>query len=98
MADGKSLSNTAARRAERRASVPRVALDMDEIGASMALSTPGVYGLVEQGLLKTFVVGWRRLASVEAIAECVRLLESHAAPIPSQTPHRTRPAPDQPAG
>jgi hypothetical protein len=91
MAEGKPLSNTAARRAERRASVPRVALDMDEIGASLALSTPGVYGLVEAGLLRTFVVGRRRLASIEAIAECVRTLEAQAAPLPSQT-NRARPA------
>jgi hypothetical protein len=58
---------------------------MDETAASIGISTPGVYGLVEQGKLETFVVGRRRLARIEAIARCVQTLEKEAPPIPSRT-------------
>ena len=79
-----------------RPPVPRVALDMDECGDALGnLSTPSVYSLVEQGHLKTFVVGRRRLATVEALQACAQKLEELEPPLPSKSGLNNR---DQPAG
>lgn len=68
---------------ESAAAIPRVALSMDEAARSFGVSKPAVYQLAEAGVLKTFVIGKRRLVSVEALAEAVRTLESGATPAPS---------------
>jgi len=77
--------------------VPRFALDMDEVGTSIGISTPKVYGLVEEGLLKTFLIGRRRLATPDAVSACLRELEQREPPLPSRSGmnNRNRPAPDE---
>jgi len=84
-------SPATAKKAQRR-DVPRVALDMDEIGASLGVSTPSIYLLAERGLLRTFVIGRRRLATIEAVQACARALEAQGAPAPSQSGANNRPA------
>ena len=79
-------------RKERRAPVPRFAVDMSDAGDALGVSTPGAYSLVEQGLLRSFVIGRRRLVSLEALAECVRQLEAQGAPLPSASDANNRKA------
>ena len=82
----------AARR--RRPDIQQVAYDMRDSGEVLGgLSTPSVYWLVEQGHLKTFVVGRRRLATVEALEACAQKLQMLEPPLPSEAPNnRYRPA------
>lgn len=77
--------------------VPRAALDMDEVGISIGISTPKVYGLVEEGLLKTFLIGRRRFATPDAVSACLRELEQREPPLPSRSGmnNRNRPAADE---
>lgn len=70
--------------------VPIFALSMDDIATSMGVSKPITYGLVERGMLRTFVIGKRRLATPRAVAECVEALEAAGAPLPNETPHNRR--------
>lgn len=67
--------------------IPIVALSMDEAGLSLGVSKPITYGLVERGVLRTFVVGKRRLTTPAALAEAVAKLEAEAPPMPSETPN-----------
>jgi hypothetical protein len=70
--------------------IPALALSMDDIGRAMGVSKPIVYQLIESGVLRTFVIGKRRLATPEAIGEALRTLEASAAPMPAATPHNRR--------
>lgn len=67
--------------------IPIVALSMDEAGLSLGVSKPITYGLIERGVLRTFVVGKRRLTTPAALAEAVAKLEAESPPMPSATPN-----------
>ena len=71
-------------------SIPALALSMDETAQALNVSKPVIYQLVERGVLRTFVVGKRRLATPEAIGAAIRSLEADAAPMPATTPHNRR--------
>lgn len=66
--------------------IPVFALSMDEAGLALGVSRPITYALIERGVLRTFVVGKRRLTTPAALAEAVATLEAEAPPMPSQTP------------
>jgi excisionase family DNA binding protein len=70
--------------------IPIFALSMDEAAAALDVSKPIAYALVERGVLRTFVVGRRRLTTPRALAEAVETLEASAAPMPDETPHNRR--------
>jgi hypothetical protein len=78
-----AITPTPKHRQLSRGDVPRVALDMDEVGQSFGISTPKVYGLVEAGDLRTFLLGRRRLATIDAVRDCARTLEQREGPLPS---------------
>ena len=70
--------------------IPTLALSMDETAQALNVSKPVIYQLVERGVLRTFVIGKRRLATPEAIGTAIRALEETAAPMPAATPHNRR--------
>ena len=85
MAGSKSKIDT---RRIRATEVPRLALDMDEAGEAMGgFSRPLTYDLVNEGKLRTFLIGRRRFASIEAIEECIRILEAQVADLPNVSGH-----------
>ena len=65
--------------------VPIFALSMDETAAALGVSKPIAYALVERGVLRTFVIGKRRLATPRALAAAVEALEAEQAPMPADT-------------
>ena len=72
--------------------VAPVALTMDQVAAALNVSVPTAYRLVNEGLLRTFTVGRKRFASVQAAQECVQTLEQRGAvlPVDSNANHGNR--------
>jgi excisionase family DNA binding protein len=59
--------------------IPPVLYRVDEAAAALRLSRSLLYELIRSGRLRTVKVGSRRLVPVEALAECVAMLQDGAA-------------------
>lgn len=64
--------------------VPIFALSMDDTAAALHVSKPIVYSLIERGVLRTFLIGKRRLTTPEWIGEAVSALAAEQAPSPAE--------------
>lgn len=62
-----------------------VALTMDQVAAALNVSVPTAYQLTNEGLLRTFTIGRRRFASLEAIQACVGALEERGGALPAES-------------
>lgn len=71
--------------------IPTFAFSMDEVAQSIGVSKPMVYALIEGGLLRTFLIGKRRLATPEAITHAVRELERRDGHLPASDAPATTP-------
>jgi excisionase family DNA binding protein len=85
----RSKSSTAKRAAPEAAplkpALPKHAYSMDEAAEVIGVSPPTVYDLINEGFLKTFLIGRRRLARPRAIEACMELLEQRGAVLPWQS-------------
>ena len=59
--------------------IPPVLYRVDEAATALRLSRSLLYELIRSGRLRTVKVGSRRLVPVEALAECVAMLQDGAA-------------------
>lgn len=59
--------------------VPAVLYRVDEAAAALRMSRSLMYELIRSGRLRTVKVGARGLVPVEALAECVAMLQDGAA-------------------
>ena len=59
--------------------IPPVLYRIDEAATALRLSRSLLYELIRSGRLRTVKVGSRRLVPVEALAECVAMLQDGAA-------------------
>ncbi len=73
--------------------LPCLMLDMRDACTALRISKPSLYALINEGKLKTFMVGQRRLTTPALLEQCVAALAGNEAPLPSQQPNnRYRPA------
>lgn len=76
-----------------RPAIQPVALSMDDAARALGITKPVTYDLIEQGLLRTFLLGRRRLTTPDALRDCVSELERRDSTPPSEAPNnRHRPA------
>ena len=59
--------------------IPPVLYRVDEAATALRLSRSLLYELIRSGRLRTVKVGSRRLVPVEALTECVAMLQDGAA-------------------
>ena len=59
--------------------IPPVMYRVEEAATALRLSRSLLYELIRSGRLRTVKVGSRRLVPVEALAECVTMLQDGAA-------------------
>ena len=59
--------------------IPPVMYRVEEAATALRLSRSLLYELIRSGRLRTVKVGSRRLVPVEALAECVAMLQDGAA-------------------
>lgn len=72
--------------------LPRLTLDMRDACTALNVSKPSLYALINEGRLKTFLVGKRRLTTPALLEQCVAALAANDAPLPSaQSNNRHRP-------